>query len=427
MTKMRIPGMATRPNKDGGNRYYWKPSATLIAAGWKMLSLGKDEGKAIAAAIARNAEVEAWKNGDARIEQTEKIKPRVSKGTVGDLVARYRREYVYGTKPTGGPRVAPRTAEGYETGLKRIEEWAGNKPVGSVTPLAVAKLRDVSLASIRHAPALNLLRTLRQLFAFAESIEVIPKGSNPARKFDLPGLPPRSNVWEEADEAAFMAAANDLNMPSLALAIELALYSGQREGDLIAFTEPQLQRIFMHDAEVEAYFAGPDGTVKGWVMKQTKTSTEYSKTGMEIALEPWLLAKVEAAIRNNRARDRAADPARLLTYVLVNDSTGMPYKKRNFISHWQKVIEHAVTATGREQMRDLVWHDLRRTLVVRCRRQGMAKEMIASITGHSLQSIEMMLKVYGPVDPTITAAALKIRKSSQPPAAPPTPGKKESA
>lgn len=31
---------------------------------------------------------------------------------------------------------------------------------------------------------------------------------------------------------------------------------------------------------------------------------------------------------------------------------------------------------------------------------------IAAITGHSLQSITMMLKVYGPVDPTVTAAAI---------------------
>jgi hypothetical protein len=66
----------------------------------------------------------------------------------------------------------------------------------------------------------------------------------------------------------------------------------------------------------------------------------------------------------------------------------------------------AVKTTGRTRMNDLVWHDLRRTRVVRLRRRGMAKEMIASITGHSLNSIEMMLAVYGPIDPTITANAI---------------------
>lgn len=68
--------------------------------------------------------------------------------------------------------------------------------------------------------------------------------------------------------------------------------------------------------------------------------------------------------------------------------------------------DHAAKRTGRENMTALVWHDWRRTRVVRLRRQGMPKEMIAAITGHDPKSIDEMLKVYGPIDATITAAAL---------------------
>ena len=57
-------------------------------------------------------------------------------------------------------------------------------------------------------------------------------------------------------------------------------------------------------------------------------------------------------------------------------------------------------------MTGLVWHDLRRTRVVRLRRRGMPKEMIATITGHSPQSLDMMLKVYGPIDRNMTFGAL---------------------
>ena len=57
-------------------------------------------------------------------------------------------------------------------------------------------------------------------------------------------------------------------------------------------------------------------------------------------------------------------------------------------------------------MAQLVWHDLRRTRVVRLRRRGMAKEMIAALTGHSPRAIEEMLRVYGPIDPTMTASAV---------------------
>jgi integrase len=247
---------------------------------------------------------------------------------------------------------------------------------------------------------------LRQVLDFAEKIELIPKGSNPATQFELGAPPPRNKVWEADDEAAFIAAAYKLGRPSLALAIELAIYTGQREGDLIRMTEAQVQELAIYDPALRARLADEKGKVRGWAFTQQKTSDEYAATLMEIPLEPTLLAKVDAAIRTNRARDRAATPPRLLTHVIVDDTTGRPFKMRHFADTWRSVIDEAVKHTGRSHMDNLVWHDLRRTRVVRLRRRGMPMEMIASITGHSLQAIKEMLKVYGPVDPTITAAAI---------------------
>ena len=57
-------------------------------------------------------------------------------------------------------------------------------------------------------------------------------------------------------------------------------------------------------------------------------------------------------------------------------------------------------------MAGLTWHDLRRTRVVRLRRRGFDKTMIGAITGLDPKTIDAMLKIYGPIDPTITAAAL---------------------
>jgi integrase len=304
-----------------------------------------------------------------------------------------------------------KTAEGYETSLKRIETWAGKHPVAYVTPARVRALRDAvakprDQGGLGHSAAFALLKTLRLLFAYAERIDMIPKGSNPATNFDLGAPAPRAALWSADDEAAFIAAANDLGLPSLTLAIELALYTAQREGDLIAFTEAQLQILPIEDLRLTKIFAGPDGKVRGWQLVQQKTSDDYVSVEMEIPFAPDLLERVQTAIRNNRARDRAAEPKRLLTHVLIDDRTGLPWKKRAFISAWTKVLDHAAKATGRDTMRDLVWHDLRRTRVVRLRRKGMDPAMIASITGHNFRSIEMMLKVYGPIDPTITAAAL---------------------
>ena len=419
MAKISIPCLIAKTNKARITSWYWQPSATLARAGWKPLALGKDEGAAIAQARARNAEVENWKMGHGRPED---ITPKVDTGTVSALIARYRRDVIQGKNTmTGKPGIKPKTAETYEIALRRIDAWAGKHPVVYVTPARVRALRDatakpVDSGGIGHASAFNLLKTLRQLFTYAERNDIIPPGANPARSFDLGAPAPRAHVWEADDEGAFIAAAYAKGLPSLALAMELALYTAQREGDLLTFTEHQLQVIELHDPAVRKHFLGADGKVMGWVMHQAKTSTDTSMTNMEIPLEPALRQKVERAIATNRAKDRAAKPQRLLTHVLVDDRTGKPWTKRGFITAWRDVIDHAIKATGRNHMAELVWHDLRRTRVVRLRRRGMIPAMIASITGHSLQSITMMLKVYGPVDPTMTAAALASTMQPEAPA-----------
>lgn len=415
MANIRIPCLVPKESKTAGTSWHWQPSKTLRDAGWQPKALGKDEGKAIAAARAINLEVEAWKAG-GKLPLDRKVKPRRQPGTVAALIERYRKEHVNALGHKGQPLLKPKTREAYETALKRIEAWAGKHPIAFVTPARIKVLKDLNVRApdkehperggIGHSATFNLLKTLRQLFAFAESCDLIPKGSNPATDFRLGAPAARAEIWEANDDAAFDAAAYDLGLPGMVLARELALYSAQREGDLIAFTEAQLQPLTIHDGTVRKVFAGKDGAVWGWCFDQQKTSGEHVRTEMKIPLDPALLGKVERAIATNRARDRAATPKRLLTYVLVDDRTGLPWKKRAFITAWTKVLEHAAKATGRKQMTDLVWHDLRRTRVVRLRRKGMDPAMIASITGHSLQSINMMLKVYGPVDPTITAAAL---------------------
>ena len=403
MAAIRIPCLVPRTNKAGITSWYWQPSATLARAGWQPIALGKDRAAAMQAAEARNAEVERWRGGGI---MPHKIAAPTNAGTVSALIARYRREVLKGKRPDGKPRLKARTVVGYETNLARIEAWAGKHPVAYVTPARVRALRDATVkpaeqGGIGHSAAFALLKQLRQLFAFSESIDLIPKGSNPATGFDLGGVPPRKRVWEVDDEAAFKAAAFDLGLPSLALALEIAIYTAQREGDLIAFTEAQLAPIEIFDATHRAAFADAKGNVRGWIVTQGKTGTP-----LELPMEPALLKKIDATLAQNRARDRAKEPRRLISHVLVDDRTGLPWKNRAFIAAWRKVLNHAAKETGRPDMTTLVWHDLRRTRVVRLRRRGMPKEMIATITGHSPQSLDMMLKVYGPIDRNMTFGAL---------------------
>ena len=410
MANIRIPRLVPKRNVHGHiTSWHWQPSKTLRAAGWDPLPLGADEGAAIALAREHNAKVDQWKAGGPK---PERIAARIAQGTVASLITRYRREHVNGTTHgTTRPILRDKTREAYETALKRIELWAGPHPLAYVTPARVRALRDATAkppqqGGLGHSAAYALLKTLRQLFAFAESTDQIARGANPATSFGLGAPPPRAAVWELDDDAAFDAAARDLGLPGMALARELALYTAQREGDLLGFTEGQLNELAILDPVVRRAFA-PDGTaVWGWQFDQAKTSTEYSRRMMAIPLDQALLVKVQAALRHNRAQDRAATPPRLLTHVLVDPRSGLPWKKRDFNKAYRKVLAHAAKAAQRPGMDALTWHDLRRTRVVRLRRRGYDKTMIGAITGLDPKTIDAMLKIYGPIDPNITAAAL---------------------
>lgn len=405
MADLRVPFLVFKTNKSGVRTGFWQPSATLKVAGWKSQPLGTDEWTCVEKARSINAEVDAWKIGGPSPKAIERRKAR---GTVDALIARYKREYLTAKNPaTGGPMLSDKTRENYGTPLKRISMWAGDQQLAYVTPGRVRILKDILVGpaekgGIGHAAAHNTLKMLRQLFAFAITVDLVPQGQNPATDFGLGAPAPRRTIWKHAHEKAFDDAAFRRGLPSLALAREIALYSAQREGDLIGFTENEFVAIELFDPLLVRHFGDDDGVVKGWINDQHKTGLMQ----LEIPMDAKLRSKVEAALRNNRARDRAAKPPRLVTRVIVNDRSGLPWKKRHFITEFNATLDDAAEATGMEEMRELVWHDLRRTRVVRLRRMGMSEAQIATVTGTSPQTILAMLKAYGPIDATMTAHAL---------------------
>lgn len=402
MANIRIPFLVPKRKA-----WFWQPSATLRKAGWESEPLGHDEGKAIEAARQINTRVAAWRLGGPGPGEVRKF---IARGTGNELIERYRRLYLNARHPDG-PRagqykLALRTRENYETPLKRLEMWMGDSLLETITPKRVKVLKETltgpeAKGGIGHAPAFQTLKMGRQLFAFAISEDLFV-GRNPFLNFGLGAVPPRRTIWKAAHMKAFDDAALRLGLPSLALARKLALYSAQREGDLLRFTENDYQPIELFDPRLIEFFGDKDGIVKGWVLEQ------QHKTDMplQIPFDPAIRAEVDKALRTNRARDRAASPPRLVTHVITEERTGLPWKQRHFITKWREVLADAAKATGMAEMTELVWHDHRRTRVVGLRRMGMPKEQIATVTGTSNQTIDAMLDAYGPIDATMTAHAL---------------------
>jgi hypothetical protein len=398
MATIKIKGLRSR-TRASGTYYFWEPTPDERRANWSTISFGKDLAAAIAGSEARNLEIRLWQTGGARPAHVRAI---VRRDTVAACARRYEEEHIANLR-TEKARANAKSL------LRHVVELFGDLDVDEVRAAHVHDWRDRMMGEGKwtgqkrlcsHHTAHNRLRSGRAFWNWMKAPARAITTVNPFENFELREPAPRNQLWERDDQGAFTAAAYALGLPSMALAIELAIYTAQRESDLIGMTEHQLTDQFaIHDARLSERFGGTDGRIVGWDVTQRKTLN----AGI-IPLEPQIREKVEAAIRTNRARDRAA--GRIVTHVLIDDSTGKPWAVHRFIRAWQKIVDHAATQADRPNMRDLHWHDLKRTRVVRLKRLGLDRDAIAALTLTSPKSIDKMLSVYGPSDPTQTAYTL---------------------
>lgn len=156
------------------------------------------------------------------------------------------------------------------------------------------------------------------------------------------------NVWSDADEQAFMAKAPQ----HLHLALLLALWTGQRQGDLLRLT-----------------WAAYDGSVIR--MRQRKTQTRVViPVGYPLKV---MLDKVLA--------DRK-DAVTILT-----TEQGKSWTESGFRASWRK-------ACAKAGVQDVTFHDLRGTAVTRLALAGCSEAEIATITGHSLRDVGSILDAH---------------------------------
>jgi integrase len=179
-------------------------------------------------------------------------------------------------------------------------------------------------------------------------------------------------IWTADDEAIFVAKAP----PHLHLALILALWTGQRQGDLL-----RLPR------------SGYDGT---------HIRLRQSKTGARVMIP--VGTPLKAALD--------ATPKR--STVILTTSDNKPWTADGFRSSWRK----ACIAAG---ISGLTFHDLRGTAVPRLAVAGCTEAEIAAITGHSLRDVGAILDAhYLHRDPALAESAIhKLEKGTNFPKWPP--------
>lgn len=263
--------------------------------------------------------------------------------------------------------LAPRTQQDYIKQIKVIEKKFGSFPINGLadirTKAVLMKWRD-ELAKKSRRQADYAWQVLARILSWALPLGKVP--ANPCEKGGRVYRGNRSeNVWASDDESAFMA----LAPAHLHLALQLALWTGQRQGDLLRLEWP-------------AY----DGT---------KIRLKQSKTGARVVIPVGAPLKIMLDAIENR------------TGTILKNLDGEAWTSDGFRTSWRKArIKSGVSG--------LTFNDLRGTAVTRLALAECTEAEIATITGHSLRDVRSILDAhYLNRDPKLAESAIRKLENKQ--------------
>ena len=188
---------------------------------------------------------------------------------------------------------------------------------------------------IGHHAAFAVLAKGRELFTWLVDQEIAP--ANPFLRFGLGKPPPRQVFWEDPHFTAISASADKLKLPSIALAIDIAAYIGQREADILKLASSRWQAIpaekFRFNMEIYQQLKsdkGPNaGEVMGIYVRQGKT-----KRWIGVPIEGDMRRRIEASIEQNGKRKVAT------TGLIICERTGLPWEQDHFIHKFAEITGH---------------------------------------------------------------------------------------
>jgi integrase len=211
----------------------------------------------------------------------------------------------------------------------------------------------------------KLLFALSKIFSYAIADELIEK--NPCSGVTrLYNGSRREILWSKDQIAVFRAGAH----PHLLLPFELAICTGQRQGDILA---------------------APWNTYDGIYL-----TVRQSKGGKKL--------KVKVHSRLKAMLDTLPHD----TLRICLNSRGRPWTKHGFQASWQKEL-------NRLKIEGVTYHDLRGTFITERRREGSSVEDIALISGHSIQEVKSVLEKHYLADDQDLSDAVILRMEKNTP------------
>ncbi len=264
---------------------------------------------------------------------------RPKTGTLMTVIAQYKLSAEF-------TRLALSTIKAYRAYINLIEVEFGDLPLAALDDRRMRgefkAWRDTMAATPRKAD--YAWTTLARILSFGKDRGMI--GTNPCEGGGRLYRADRTNkIWRDEHVAQFLQCAR----PELGLAMMLALWTGQRQGDLLRLP-----------------WSAYDGSL---------IRLQQSKTGRRVVVP------VGQPLR--QLLDRTM---RTSTLVLTN-SSGKPWTADGFRASWKKTC----TKAG---IRGLTFHDLRGSAVVRLALADATVPQIATFTGHSLRDVEAILDAH---------------------------------
>ncbi|MCM5552422.1 tyrosine-type recombinase/integrase [Pleomorphomonas sp. NRK KF1] len=258
--------------------------------------------------------------------------------------------------------LAERTRKDYVKHILKIEKEFGDFPTSALpdrrTRAILLGWRD-ELAQKSRRQADYTWSILARMLSWAEGRGLI--AVNPCSKAGRLYRADRNDkVWTDDDEAMFLKhAPAHLHLPLM-----LALWTGQRQGDLLRLP-----------------WTAYDGE---------KIRLRQSKTGVRVVIP------VATALKAMLDPIRKREPSP----ILVN-SYGSPWTPAGFQTAWARACEKA-------GIEGLTFHDLRGTAVTRLAKAECTEAEIATLTGHSLRDVRSILDShYLSRDPTLAESAIR--------------------
>lgn len=196
----KIRHLIERRNKKGAIRFFWQPSATILALGFAPEALGDDRIKAKARATELNGMAD-----EARRASREANNGPLP-GTMSKLFVEYQTSEEFA-------ELKPRTKREYSYYLQKIETDLGRTMVRGQTPKSIKEYYRRVRRNVSVTWGYHILAMLRTVLSWAVSENWISK--NPALDVKMKAPQKRKVIWQPEQSSIYIIKAEELGWHSI--------------------------------------------------------------------------------------------------------------------------------------------------------------------------------------------------------------------